>query len=78
MMLEVRKAVSSRLAKVEGHVKSIKKMTDEGRSYEDILLQMAAVRKALQSAEKVIFSEQMKDMVASGEFDQKRVDSFIK
>ncbi|AQY51366.1 hypothetical protein PWEIH_10768 [Listeria weihenstephanensis FSL R9-0317] len=77
-MLEVRKAVSNRLAKIEGHVKSVKKMTDEDRPYEDIMLQIAAVKKALESAEKVIFSEQMKEMVARGEFDQKRVDSFIK
>ncbi|MBA3927398.1 metal-sensing transcriptional repressor [Listeria rustica] len=77
-MSEVRKSISNRFAKIEGHVKSIKKMTDEERSYEDIMLQVAAVKKALQSAEKVIFSEQMKEMVESGVYDQKRVDSFIK
>ncbi|EUJ44986.1 hypothetical protein PROCOU_12888 [Listeria rocourtiae FSL F6-920] len=53
-------------------------MTDEERSYEDIMLQVAAVKKALQSAEKVIFSEQMREMVEKGEYDQKRVDRFIK
>ncbi|KGL38627.1 hypothetical protein BMT55_10555 [Listeria newyorkensis] len=77
-MSEVRKSISNRFAKIEGHVRSIKKMTDEERSYEEIMLQVAAVKKALQSAEKVIFSEQMKDMVDSGTYDQKRVDSFIK
>ncbi|MBC1905544.1 metal-sensing transcriptional repressor [Listeria booriae] len=77
-MSEVRKAVSNRLAKIEGHVKSIKKMTDENRSYDDIMLQMAAVKKALQSAEKVIFSEQMKEMVEQGKFNQKHIDSYIK
>lgn len=77
-MSEVRKSISNRFAKIEGHVRSIKKMTDEDRSFEDIMLQVAAVKKALQSAEKVIFSEQMKDMVDSGTYDQKRVDSFIK
>ncbi|MBC6309804.1 metal-sensitive transcriptional regulator [Listeria sp. FSL L7-1582] len=78
MMSEVRKSISNRFAKIEGHVKSIKKMTGEERSYEDIMLQVAAVKNALQSAEKVIFSEQMKEMVESGVYDQKRVDSFIK
>lgn len=77
-MSEVRKSISNRFAKIEGHVRTIKKMTDEERSFEDIMLQVAAVKKALQSAEKVIFSEQMKDMVDSGTYDQKRVDSFIK
>ncbi|WP_425489642.1 metal-sensing transcriptional repressor [Listeria portnoyi] len=77
-MSEVRKSISNRFAKIEGHVKSIKKMTGEERSYEDIMLQVAAVKNALQSAEKVIFSEQMKEMVESGVYDQKRVDSFIK
>lgn len=77
-MSEVRKSISNRFAKIEGHVRTIKKMTDEERSYEEIMLQVAAVKKALQSAEKVIFSEQMKDMVGSGTYDQKRVDSFIK
>ncbi|KON88532.1 cytosolic protein [Sporosarcina globispora] len=54
-----RKQVINRLARIEGHVRSIKEMAQNGRDCPDILLQIAAVRKALDSTAKVIFSDHM-------------------
>lgn len=52
-----RKQVINRLARIEGHVRSIKEMAQNGRECPDILLQIAAVRKALDNTAKVIFSD---------------------
>lgn len=54
-----RKQVINRLARIEGHVRSIKEMAQNGRECPDILLQIAAVRKALDNTAKVIFSYHM-------------------
>lgn len=44
-----RKKVVNRLARIEGHVRAIKEMAKEDRDCADILLQLAAVRKAIDS-----------------------------
>ncbi|MFS0553205.1 metal-sensing transcriptional repressor [Brevibacillus sp. 179-C9.3 HS] len=52
-----RKQVVNRLARIEGHVRAIKEMAKEGRDCPDLLLQIAAARKALDSVSKVIFND---------------------
>ncbi len=49
--------VATRLARIEGHVKSIRKMIDEGKGYPEIMHQMTAVRAALDSAMGVIVED---------------------
>ena len=51
------KNVITRLSKIEGHVKAIKKMVEEGRSCVEILLQFSAVESALKKAGKIIVSD---------------------
>jgi DNA-binding FrmR family transcriptional regulator len=69
-----RKQVINRLARIEGHVRAIKKMATEGRDCPDILLQIAAVRKALDNTAKVIFTDHMEsclvDAVHQGNEEQ--------
>lgn len=54
-----RKQVINRLARIEGHVRAIKNMAAEDRDCADILLQLAAVRKAIDSTAKVVFADHM-------------------
>lgn len=49
-----KKKVVNRLARIEGHVRSIKNMVENDRNCSDVLIQIAAVRKALDNAAKVI------------------------
>jgi CsoR family transcriptional regulator, copper-sensing transcriptional repressor len=49
-----RKSVINRLARIEGHVKSVKQMAIDDRNCPDILLQIAAIRKALDNTAKLI------------------------
>ncbi len=49
--------VATRMAKIEGHVKGIRKMIDEGKSYPDIMHQITAVRAALDGVVGVIVDD---------------------
>lgn len=58
-----RKQIVNRLARIEGHVRSIKEMAAEDRDCPDILLQIAAVQKALDSAAKVLLKDHLESCV---------------
>lgn len=44
------KALLNRLSRIEGHVRGIKKMLEEHKSCDDVLVQMGAVKSALTNA----------------------------
>ena len=46
--------VKKRLARIEGHVKGITKMIDEGKGYPEIVQQITAVRSALDSTMEIM------------------------
>lgn len=49
--------VAKRMARIEGHVKGIRKMIDEEKSYPEIVQQITAVRSALDSVMEVIVED---------------------
>ena len=53
------KQVANRLARVEGQVRGVRQMVLEGRDCSEVLLQIAAVRKALDSAAKVVLKDHL-------------------
>jgi len=53
------KDVINRLSCAEGHIKGIKKMVEEGRDCDQIIIQISAVRSALNETCKVILDEHM-------------------
>lgn len=57
------KKVVNRLAKIEGHTRSIKEMVENERDCSEVLLQIAAVRKALDNTAKVILSDHLESCV---------------
>jgi DNA-binding FrmR family transcriptional regulator len=46
--------ISKRMARIEGHVKGIRKMLEEDKSYPEIVQQISAVKGALDSVVEVI------------------------
>lgn len=58
-----RKDIINRLAIVEGHIRSVKEMTINGRQCPDILLQIAAVQKALDGAAKLLLKDHLENCV---------------
>ena len=53
-------AVINRLARIEGHVRAIKRMVEEETPCPDVLVQIAAVRSALNSVGRVILEDHLR------------------
>lgn len=70
------KAVINRLARAIGHLEKVKRMVEQGEDCADVLVQLAAVRSALDSTGKVILQDHMRhcmvDAVSAG--DQTAID----
>ncbi|NHI02513.1 hypothetical protein DYY67_0552 [Candidatus Nitrosotalea sp. TS] len=49
--------VKKRLARIEGHVKGIRKMIDDEKGYPEIVQQITAVRAALDSTMEIIIQD---------------------
>jgi CsoR family transcriptional regulator, copper-sensing transcriptional repressor len=56
--------VVNRLARIEGHIRGIKTMVQESRPCPDVLVQIAAVRGALDRVARIILDEHLTQCVA--------------
>ena len=70
---ENQKAVVNRLARAIGHLEKVKRMVEDGSDCSEVLVQLAAVRSALDNTGKVILKDHMRhcmvDAVAAGDED---------
>ena len=70
---ENQKAVINRLARAIGHLEKVKRMVEEGHDCSEVLIQLAAVRSALDNTGKVILMDHMRhcmvDAVTAGDTD---------
>ena len=71
-----RNEVLQRLARVEGHVRGIKKMVEEERECPDILLQIAAVRTSLDKVGKILLEDHIESCLSSA-VRQGRVERYV-
>ena len=60
-----RPEVDARLARIEGHVKSVRTMLSDNRTYPEIVHQIAAVRASLDGVIEVIVEDLVEDCVAT-------------
>ena len=81
------KAVVNRLARAIGHLESVKRMVEDGRDCSEVLVQLAAVRSALNNTAKIILKDHIEhcivDAVEHGDRDaikelEKAIDRFMK
>ena len=84
---ENQKAVVNRLARAIGHLEKVKRMVEEGHDCSEVLVQLAAVRSAIENTGKVILQDHMRhcmvDAVAAGDAEAiddlcQAIDKFIK
>lgn len=84
---EDRKAVLNRLSRAIGHLESVKKMVEDDRDCSEILIQISAVKSAVNNIGKIILKDHINHCVkdAVEENDQKvlndlsdAIDKFIK
>lgn len=60
---EEKKKLERRLNIIEGQIRGVKKMIEENRYCADILMQIAAINKALESVENTILESHVKNCV---------------
>ncbi|MDA1192322.1 MAG: metal-sensing transcriptional repressor [Candidatus Poribacteria bacterium] len=60
-----RPQVIARLARIEGHIRSIRQMVESDRDCSEVLIQIAAVRSAIQNAGKVILEDHFESCIVS-------------
>lgn len=56
--------VINRLSRIEGHVRAVKQMSEEGKSCEEVLHQIAAIEAALRSVARIVFEDHLEHCVA--------------
>ena len=81
------KAVINRLSRAIGHLESVKRMVENGQDCSEVLIQLAAVRAALNNTGKLILKDHIEhclvDAIEHGETESveqlnKAIDQFIK
>lgn len=81
------KAVINRLSRAIGHLESIKRMVESGRDCSEVLIQLSAVKAAINNTGKIILQDHIEhcivDAVEHGDKEaiadlEKAIDKFIK
>ena len=81
------KAVLNRLSRAIGHMESIKRMVEEGRDCSEVLIQLSAVKSAINNTGKIILQDHIEhcivDAVEHGDREaikelEKAIDRFMK
>ena len=84
---ENQKAVINRLSRAIGHLEKVKRMVEEGRDCSEVLIQLSAVKAAINNTAKVILKDHiehcMVDAVESGDHEAieeltEAIDRFMK
>lgn len=77
-----RKNVVNRLKTVKGHISGIERMVEEGKSCDEILLQVLAVKSSIHKIGLTIMENHAMDCLlapnAEGEIDKERMEQIIK
>lgn len=70
------KAVINRLSKAIGHLSAVKRMVESGRDCSEVLVQLAAVRSAINNTGKIILKDHIEHCIieAMREGDEEAVD----
>ena len=69
--------IINRLSRIEGHVRGIKTMVQQSSSCPDVLLQIAAVRGALDKVARIVLDEHLSECIARA-VDEGNIDVEIK
>jgi DNA-binding FrmR family transcriptional regulator len=77
---ENQRAIINRLSRAIGHLEKVKRMVEAGEDCSNVLVQLAAVRSALDNTGKVILKDHLRHCLveAVAEGDQEAIDSVCK
>ena len=71
--LEIISAISARVKRAQGQLGAVARMLEEGRNCEEIVHQMSAVSKAVNTAAFTLISASLEECIVEGRRDQKAV-----
>lgn len=74
---ESRRRIINRLSRIEGHIRGIKTMVHEDRDCPDVLVQVAAVRGALDRVARLILDEHLSECVSRAAANNGAIDEEI-
>lgn len=57
-------SVVNRLSRIEGHIRAVKRMLEEGKPYPDVLIQLAAVKSAVQKTAQVVLEDHIESCLS--------------
>lgn len=66
---ESQRKIINRLSRIEGHVRGIKTMISEGRDCPEVLIQVAAIRGALDRVARLILDEHLSECITRASKD---------
>jgi len=74
------KAVINRLSRAIGHLEAVKKMVEDGRDCSDVLIQLAAVKSAINNTGKVILKDHIQNCIVEAieEKDWEKIENMNK
>lgn len=70
------KAVLNRLSRAIGHMEFVKRMVEDGRDPSEILVQLSAVKAAVNSTGILMIEEEIDEVIKSG--DTQRTEALLK
>ena len=70
------KKIINRLSRIEGHIRGIKTMVNEGRPCPEVLVQIAAIRGAIDRVARIIFDEHLSSCITRAA-DEGNIESEI-
>ncbi len=72
------KQVADRLARIAGHVQGIKKMMEEGKACEDVLVQLSAVQSAVKNVSRIILVDHLEHCIIDAVRDGNEAEALAK
>jgi len=71
-------AISKRVKRAQGQLGAVARMLEEGRSCDEIVIQMSAVSKAINTAAFTLISASLKECIVEGKTDSDAVTEKLK
>ena len=78
---ETKKKVSNRLSRLEGQIRAVRRMVEDGEECEDIVTQLSAVHSALEGVTKLVmanfFMTCLEEAREKGESQEEAMERFV-
>jgi len=78
---ETKKKVSNRLSRLEGQIRAVRRMVEDGEDCEDIVTQLSAVHSALEGVTKLVmanfFMTCLEEAREKGESQEEAMERFV-